>query len=83
MEMINPGTEIFELDLNNQKSLVMGGFNIDVGRGATNYIKIPYFKYEAGVNYELRIKSDGSIEQISAVGSADLSDLKISLVNER
>jgi hypothetical protein len=83
MEMINPGTEIFELDLNNQKSLVMGGFNIDVGRGASNYIKIPDFKYEAGVNYELRVKSDGSIEQISAVGSADLSDLKIALVNER
>jgi hypothetical protein len=82
-EGINPGSEVFELDLNKQSSSTIGGINIDVGRGVSNYIKVPEFKYEAGKNYELRVRDNYTIAPIEYIGDADLSDLSIDLTNEQ
>jgi hypothetical protein len=82
--MINPGDEVFELELNKQPSATLGGFNIDVGRGVSNYLRIPEYRYEAGYNYILRVKSDGTLAPIEQSSKIDTSgELRIDLINER
>jgi hypothetical protein len=83
MEIINPGDETFELDLNRQPVLVIGGYTIDIGRGVSNYIPVPEFRYEAGYNYVLRLRADGTLAPIERVSKMDITgDLRINLDNE-
>jgi hypothetical protein len=82
-EMINPGSETFELDLNRQPVMVIGGFTIDIGRGVSRYIPVPEYRYEAGYNYILRLRSDGTLAPIEKLTKMDTTgNLKINLVNE-
>ncbi|MDR2922741.1 MAG: hypothetical protein LBU85_05305 [Treponema sp.] len=82
-EMINPGAETFELDLNRQPVMVIGGFSIDIGRGVRNYIPVPEFRYEAGYNYVLRLRSDGTLAPIERSSKMDTTgNLRINLINE-
>ncbi|MDR3147535.1 MAG: hypothetical protein LBU00_04055 [Treponema sp.] len=82
-EMINPGAETFELDLNNQPAMVIGGFTIDIGRGVANYLPVPEYRYEAGYNYVLRLRADGSLAPIEPLSKMDIiGDLRINLTNE-
>ncbi|MDR2102496.1 MAG: hypothetical protein LBP42_00155 [Treponema sp.] len=82
-EMINPGAETFELDLSNQRAMVIGGLTIDIGRGRSAYLPVSEYRYEAGYNYVLRLRSDGTLAEIEPLGQMDImGDLKISLANE-
>jgi hypothetical protein len=80
--MINPGAETYELNLLKQRALTIGNLNIDLSLGAANYIPIPEYQYEAGYNYQVRIRQGGSPE-IVRLGESDNDDFSIQLVNER
>jgi hypothetical protein len=81
--MINPGSETFELNLQKQRSLRIGGLNVDLSLGAANVIRIPEYTYEAGYNYQVRVKQGSAEPEIIALGPSDNNDFSIQLVNER
>jgi hypothetical protein len=80
--MINPGTETFELDLHKQKSMAIGGLNVDLNLGVANVIKVPEFTAKAGHNYQLRVRENGA-PIITELGQSDTDDFSIHLLNER
>jgi uncharacterized protein YceK len=80
--MINPGSETYELNLQKQQSLTIGGLNIDLSLGASNYIKVPEAVYEAGYNYQVRVRQ-GAPAVVTKMGKSQTDDLSIQLVNER
>jgi hypothetical protein len=80
--MINPGNETYELNLQKQRFLRIGGLNADLSLGAANVIPIPEYEYEAGHNYQVRIRQ-GASPEIIKLGASDNDDFGIRLVNER
>jgi hypothetical protein len=81
--MINPGSETYELNLQKQSSLVIGGLRIDPSLGAANVVVVPEYEFEAGFNYQLRVTQNGNPPTIVKMGKADTDELSISLLNER
>jgi hypothetical protein len=81
--MINPGMETFELALQKQDSLTIGGLAIDLSLGKENIIAVPEYTYVAGYNYQLRVRGAGQKPLIQEVGKSDVTTLTIRLVNER
>jgi hypothetical protein len=79
--MINPGSETYELNLQKQSHLVIGGMAIDPGLGQTNTIEIPEYDYKAEYNYQVRIRQ-GARPVIAELGKSDISDLALRLLNE-
>jgi len=79
--MFNPGHETFELNLNRQQSLVIGGLSVDLGTGQANLIRIPDYTYEAECSYQLRVRT-GATPTITAMGRSDTSNLRLELLNE-
>ncbi|GBU28668.1 hypothetical protein R84B8_02228 [Treponema sp. R8-4-B8] len=79
--MINPGSETYELNLQKQASLTIGGLKIDAGLGQANVMDIPEYKYEAEYTYQVRIRQ-GAIPKIEKLGKSDTSALALSLLNE-
>ena len=80
--MINPGSETYELNLQKQRLLRIGGLNIDLSLGAANVIRIPEYEYEAGHNYQVRVRQ-GATPEIISLGASDNDVFGIQLVNER
>ncbi|MDR0585945.1 MAG: hypothetical protein LBG26_01765 [Treponema sp.] len=80
--MINPGSETYELNLQKQERLKIGGLRIDLSLGAANTIPVPEYEYEAGFNYQVRIRQ-GLPAEINRLGKSDSDDFGIVLVNER
>ncbi|MDR1257233.1 MAG: hypothetical protein LBJ86_05760 [Spirochaetaceae bacterium] len=81
--MINPGSETYELNLQKQPRLRIGGLSVDLSLGAANVIRIPEFDYEASYNYQVRIRQDGAAPEVIRLGKSDNDDFSIQLVNER
>jgi len=79
--MINPGSETYELNLQKQPSLVIGGLQIDAGLGQANNIQIPEFNYRAEYNYQIRVRQ-GALPVITELGRSDTSVLSLRLLNE-
>jgi hypothetical protein len=80
--MINPGNETYELNLQKQRFLRIGGLNVDLSLGVANIIQIPEYDYEAGYNYQVRIRQ-GAAPEIIRLGASENNDFGIQLVNER
>jgi hypothetical protein len=81
--MINPGSETYELNLQKQPRLRIGGLNVDLSLGAANVIRIPEYEYEAGYNYQVRIRQGGTASEVIRLGQSSNDDFSIQLVNER
>jgi len=79
--MINPGSETYELNLQKQKNLTIGGLKIDAGLGQANVMDIPEFKYEAEYTYQVRIRQ-GTTPRIERLGKSDTNNLALTLLNE-
>jgi hypothetical protein len=79
--MFNPGIETFELNLQRQQSLVIGGLSVDLGLGQANLIRIPDYTYEAETSYQIRIRQ-GAAPTITPMGRSDTSSLRLELLNE-
>jgi hypothetical protein len=79
--MINPGSETYELNLQKQSHLVIGGMAIDAGLGQANNMEIPEYDYKAEYNYQVRIRQ-GARPVITELGKSDTSDLLLRLLNE-
>jgi hypothetical protein len=79
--MINPGSETYELNLQKQSHLVIGGLKIDAGLGQANAIDIPEYDFKAEYNYQVRIRQ-GAKPVIAEMGKSDTSDLALTLLNE-
>jgi hypothetical protein len=80
--MINPGSETFELDLQKQEHLPIGGMFFDLSLGQANNIPIPEYDYQAGYNYQVRIRQ-GQPAAITQLNKSDTDEFVIVLVNER
>jgi hypothetical protein len=79
--MINPGSETYELNLQKQASLTIGGLKIDAGLGQANVMDIPEFRYEAEYTYQVRIRQ-GAAPRIERLGKSDVNNLALNLLNE-
>jgi hypothetical protein len=79
--MINPGSETYELDLQKQNHLVIGGLRIDAGLGQASNLDIPEYDYEAGYNYQLRVRQ-GAQPVLTRLDKSDTSELALTLLNE-
>jgi uncharacterized protein YceK len=79
--MINPGSETYELNLQKQSHLVIGGLKIDAGLGQANTMDIPEYDYRAEYNYQVRIRQ-GAQPVITEMGKSDTSALALNLLNE-
>jgi hypothetical protein len=79
--MINPGSETYELNLQKQSHLVIGGLRIDAGLGQSENINIPEYDYEAGYNYQIRVRQ-GAQPTITRLDKSDTSELALVLLNE-
>jgi len=79
--MINPGSETYELNLQKQNRLVIGGMQIDAGLGQTNNIQIPEYEFRAEYNYQLRVRQ-GAQPVISELSKSDTTELLLRLLNE-
>ena len=79
--MINPGSETYELNLQKQNRLTIGGMKIDAGLGQANVMDIPDYEYRAEYNYQIRIRQ-GAKPVITELSKSDTSDLLILLLNE-
>jgi hypothetical protein len=80
--MVNPGSETYELNLEKQEHLLIGGMFFDVNLGQANNIPIPEFDYEAGFNYQVRIRQ-GQPASVTRLNKSDTDEFVITLVNER
>jgi len=80
-QMINPGSETYELDLQKQATLTIGGMAVDLGLGQANNIRIPENRYRAEYSYQIRIRQ-GASPIITELGKSDTSSLNLSLLNE-
>jgi hypothetical protein len=80
--MVNPGSETYELNLQKQERLVIGGLQFDLGLGQANNVPIPEYNYESGYNYQVRIRQ-GQSAVVTRLNKSDTNDLTIQLVNER
>ena len=79
--MINPGSETYELNLQKQASLTIGGLAIDLNLGAANNLRIPEYRYEAEYTYQIRVR-EGAVPTVTSLGKSDTSSLALSLLNE-
>jgi hypothetical protein len=82
MRMINPGNETFELNLQKQEHLSIGGLAIDLSLGAQNYLNIPENDYQAGYNYQVRVRNDGVPLSVTQLNKSETDQFAIQLVNE-
>ena len=80
--MINPGSETYELNLQKQERLKIGGLRVDLSLGAANTIAVPEYEYEAGYNYQIRVRQ-GLPAEVTRLSKSDSNDFGIILVNER
>ena len=80
-QMINPGSETYELNLQKNASLVIGGLGIDLVLGQANVLRIPEFRYQAEYTYQIRVR-DGASPVITELGRSDTSGLRLDLLNE-
>jgi hypothetical protein len=80
--MVNPGSETYELNLEKQEHLSIGGMSFDLSLGAANYIPIPEYDYQAGYNYQVRIRQ-GQPASVTQLNKSDVDEFVIILVNER
>ncbi|MCL2180659.1 MAG: hypothetical protein FWB83_05980 [Treponema sp.] len=81
-QFINPGSEIYEINLNGQQSLDINNFYIDFRLGAANIIQIPEYTYEAGYTYQIRVEL-GRVPIITRLSrDRDTSIPRIELQNE-
>jgi len=80
-QMINPGSETYELDLQKQPRLSIGGLSVDLGLGQANVVRIPEHNYRAEYTYQIRIRQ-GAAPVITELGRSDTSSLAIVLLNE-
>jgi hypothetical protein len=81
-QMINPGSDTYELNLQKQQNLVIGGLNIDLGLGQANVISIPEFNFKAEYTYHLRVQEGGRTPVITELQKSDISNPVIILLNE-
>ncbi|MDR3173130.1 MAG: hypothetical protein LBU19_02665 [Treponema sp.] len=79
--MINPGSETYELNLQKQNHLVIGGLKIDAGLGQAENIDIPEYDYKAEYNYQIRVRR-GARPVITELGKSDTSTPALTLLNE-
>jgi hypothetical protein len=80
--MVNPGSETFELNLQKQEHLQIGGMLFDLNLGQEGNIPIPEYDYEAGYNYQIRIRQ-GQPVTVTQLNKSDTNEFEIVLVNER
>ncbi|MDR3138518.1 MAG: hypothetical protein LBT95_02470 [Treponema sp.] len=80
--MVNPGSETYELNLQKQERLVIGGMAFDLGLGQADAIPIPEYDYQAGYNYQIRIRQGQPIS-VTQLSKSDTNEFEIVLVNER
>jgi hypothetical protein len=81
--MVNPGSETYELNLQKQERLTIGGLSFDLSLGQANNIPIPEYEYEAGYNYQVRIRAGGQPATVERLNKSDIDEFVINLVNER
>ncbi|MDR1837493.1 MAG: hypothetical protein LBQ89_07535 [Treponema sp.] len=81
-QMFNPGSETYELDLQKQASLTIGGLSVDLNLGAANFIRVPDYTYRAEYTYQIRIREGGAAPVITEIGKSDTNNLSITLLNE-
>jgi hypothetical protein len=79
--MINPGTETYELNLQKQPHLVIGGLKVDYSLGQANVVPIPEYDYKAEYNYQIRLRQ-GAAPVITEMGKSDTSEPMLTLLNE-
>jgi len=80
-QMINPGSETYELNLQKQPRLVIGGLSVDLTLGQANVIRIPEQAYRAEYSYQIRIRQ-GAAPVVTELGRSDTNNLAIHLLNE-
>jgi hypothetical protein len=80
--MVNPGSETYELNLEKQEHLLIGGMSFDANLGQANNIPIPEYDYQAGFNYQVRIRQ-GQPASVTQLNKSDTDEFIIILVNER
>jgi hypothetical protein len=80
--MVNPGSETYELNLEKQEHLLIGGMFFDLNLGQANNIPIPEYDYQAGFNYQVRIRQ-GLPASVTMLNKSDTDEFVITLVNER
>jgi hypothetical protein len=81
--MVNPGSETYELNLQKQEHLLIGGMVFDLNLGQANNIPIPEYEYQSGFNYQVRIRGDGQPATVTQLSKSDTDEFVIVLVNER
>jgi hypothetical protein len=80
--MVNPGSETYELNLQKQEHLKIGGMLFDLNLGQANNVPIPEYDYQAGYNYQIRIRQ-GQTVTVEQLNKSDTDEFVIVLVNER
>jgi hypothetical protein len=80
-QMINPGIETYELNLQKMDRFTISNLKVDPRQGAANIMDIPSFEYQAGYTYMVNVNR-GVQPQIIEVGKDDSSSLSIDLLNE-
>ncbi|MDR2193256.1 MAG: hypothetical protein LBP19_02145 [Treponema sp.] len=81
--MVNPGTDTFELNLQKQERLTFGSLSFDLNLGQANVVPIPEYEYQAGYNYQIRIRQGGQPATIEQLNKSDTDEFVIQLVNEQ
>jgi hypothetical protein len=79
--MVNPGSETYELNLQKQSHLVIGGMKIDAGLGQAENLDIPEYDYQAEYNYQIRVRR-GAQPVIVELGKSDTTTPALTLLNE-
>jgi hypothetical protein len=80
--MVNPGSETYELNLEKQEHLSIGGMFFDLSLGQANNIPIPEYDFQSGYNYQVRIRQ-GQTAAVTQLSKSDTDEFVITLVNER
>jgi hypothetical protein len=80
--MVNPGSETYELNLQKQEHLMIGGMFFDLNLGRTENVPIPEFDYQSGYNYQVRIRQ-GQPATVTPLTKSETDEFVIVLVNER
>jgi hypothetical protein len=80
-QMINPGVETYELNLQKQSEYTISNLKVDVRTGVENFMDIPEFKFLAEHTYRVKIER-GVQPRIELVGKSDTSSMELNLTNE-
>jgi len=78
---LNPGNHTFELNLEKQPKLPIGGLSFDPNKGAAQIVNIPEYTYEAEYTYRVSFRP-GAVPSVTRLQKADTSSLTIPLLNE-